>query len=194
MSVTRGTNAATLVMDISHALFLLGIFILMHVSHGSFAVLGQGVNIKVPLPVVDNILGSNSDKDHEDRWWFWVIIGIIGAFFIVGVYFTIRGFLRYRKLQGQQEDVDEADWQHHGQMGRKFSTEYFQSIQETRGGMNTINSDVIQNRDMLIQRCGILSPGNARGAMMPASSSSEHASILREHVVMQKVNPRMVMI
>jgi hypothetical protein len=119
------------------------------------------------------------------------IIGITSAFLIVGVYFTIRGFLRYWKLQVQQEG-DENDWQHHGQSGRKLSSDYFQSIQETRVGTNTIKSDIIQNRDVLIQRCSILSPGNARGAMMPASSSSEQASILRGQVVMQKVKPRMM--
>lgn len=32
------------------------------------------------------------------RWYFWVIIGIIAAFFGVAAYFTIRGFIRYRHL------------------------------------------------------------------------------------------------
>ena len=149
--------------------------------HSSRVVSGQGLNIKIPLPIVDDILNSDSDKDHEDRWWFWVIIGIIGAFFIVGIYFTIRGFLRYRSLQNQEESVH----QHYGQMGRKISMDYSLEMHETGEVDSGINS-----RD-LIQRCGIAGPGNALGAMVPVHASAHlDTTQLREQMVMQKINPR----
>ena len=152
--------------------------------HSSRVVFGQGLNIKIPLPIVDDILNSDSEKDHEDRWWFWVIIGIIGAFFIVGIYFTIRGFLRYRSLQKQEESVN----QHYGQMCRKISMDYLLGMHET-GEVVRIDGD-ITNRDF-IQRCGIGGPGNTLGAMVPVHASAHlDMTQLREQMVMQKINPR----
>lgn len=153
-------------------------------------VCGQGVNIKVPLPIVDDILGSNDDKDHEDRWWFWVIIGIIGAFFIVGIYFTARGFLRYRMLRKQQEEDETRLPQHFGLMGRRLSSDYIHNIQDP-GGTVQINNDDMK-RDM-IRRCGVLCPGNTSGAMLPVHGSAGiDATSLREHMVMHKINPRVI--
>lgn len=89
-----------------------------------------GVNINIPIPVISDLLGS--ETPHKDRyvrvfshrtdrsaphpipspytltrpssvslgrsWWFWIIIAIIACFFIVAVWFTIRGWRRYRHV------------------------------------------------------------------------------------------------
>ena len=56
-----------------------------------------GVNVKVPIPILDDLFGD-SETPHQHRWWFWVIIAIIAAFSIVALFFTARGCLRYRAL------------------------------------------------------------------------------------------------
>ena len=102
-----------------------------------------GVNINIPIPVISDLLGS--ETPHKDRyvrvfshrtdrsaphpipspytltlyphpipspytltrpssvslgrsWWFWIIIAIIACFFIVAVWFTVRGWRRYRHV------------------------------------------------------------------------------------------------
>jgi hypothetical protein len=67
-----------------------------------------GVNIRVPIPIFDDLLGD-SGTPHQHRWWFWVIIGVIGAFFLTAAFFTVRGFLRYRQFALVAEgDTDSA--------------------------------------------------------------------------------------
>ncbi len=55
-----------------------------------------GVNIKVPIPILDGLFSS--ETPHAERWYFWVIIGIIASFMVVMVYFTGRGLMRYRHV------------------------------------------------------------------------------------------------
>lgn len=154
---------------------------------------GQGVNLKVPLPLVDDFLGSNTDKDHEDRWWFWVIIGIIAAFFVVSLFFTVRGFLRYRMLKKQEERDESRLPEHYGHMGRRISSDYIHSIHDDAVGTVKVRDDPT-HRDIL-RRCAILSPGNTLGAMVPDhGSASLDATRLHEQIVMQKINPRMALV
>lgn len=42
---------------------------------------------------------SSTALQLDDRWWFWVIIGIIAAFFVVAVAFVIRGFRMYKRYK-----------------------------------------------------------------------------------------------
>jgi len=80
-----------------------------------------GVTVTIPIPVISDLFGS--ETPHEKRyvrvfsheligrrltspssvslgrsWWFWVIIAIIACFFIVAVWFTVRGWRRYRHV------------------------------------------------------------------------------------------------
>jgi hypothetical protein len=41
-------------------------------------------------------LGKGGDKEIQDKWWFWLIIGLIAALFIVIGFFTYRGVRRWR--------------------------------------------------------------------------------------------------
>ena len=52
-----------------------------------------GVNIN---PILDGLFSS--ETPHAERWYFWVIIGIIASFMVVMVYFTGRGLMRYRHV------------------------------------------------------------------------------------------------
>ncbi len=71
-----------------------------------------GVNINVPIPILSGLLSN--ETPHAERWYFWVIIGIIASFMVVMVYFTGRGLMRYRhvySLSAKQtrSDIDAED-------------------------------------------------------------------------------------
>lgn len=71
----------------------------------------KGVRAQVPGAVqidpqnkiVDDLLealGIDSGGDKGplvDRWYFWLIIAIVILMFIVALYFTVRGFVRYAR-------------------------------------------------------------------------------------------------
>jgi hypothetical protein len=73
---------------------------------------GQGIDIKVPIPIIDDILKGDDESDIEHRWWFWLVIGLISAIFITLSFFTVRGcinYRRYKKELKQQKQVDEEE-------------------------------------------------------------------------------------
>lgn len=52
---------------------------------------------------IGDLFGGSDDKPVVDRWYFWVIIAFVIIFFIVALYFTIRGFRRFRKVRKENQ-------------------------------------------------------------------------------------------
>ena len=52
---------------------------------------------------IGGLFGGSDDKPVVDRWYFWVIIAVVIIFFIVALYFTIRGFRRFRKVRKENQ-------------------------------------------------------------------------------------------
>ncbi|KAL4547741.1 hypothetical protein Ndes2526B_g06973 [Nannochloris sp. 'desiccata'] len=51
------------------------------------------------IPGIGALIGGNDEKPILDRWQFWLGIGLAAAFFIVLVYFVVRGFKTYKKTK-----------------------------------------------------------------------------------------------
>ncbi|KAL4419807.1 hypothetical protein ABPG75_006905 [Micractinium tetrahymenae] len=58
-------------------------------------------------PITVNPVKVLDPDEITHKWWFWLIIGLIGLFLIVGAYFTWRGFKQW-KLHKQREEAYEA--------------------------------------------------------------------------------------
>jgi hypothetical protein len=73
---------------------------------GVIAQVPGAVQVDPQNQVVDNLLealgidvGGADTGPLVDRWYFWLIIAVVILIFIVGLYFTIRGFTRYAKTR-----------------------------------------------------------------------------------------------
>lgn len=45
------------------------------------------------------------DSSITERWWFWLVIGFIAAFFIVAAFFVWRGFRNYRRYKREVQEL-----------------------------------------------------------------------------------------
>lgn len=83
----------------------------------SCVVRGQGLNVPGAVDLnpqndlidkledalgLSGILGDD-DTPVQDRWYFWLIIALIIVFVVVCGYFTVRGFLRYRRVKKENQ-------------------------------------------------------------------------------------------
>ena len=59
--------------------------------------LGRGPRLTLPPPTIRSQI--------TQRWWFWLIIGLLAAFFIVLAFFAWRGFSQYKKLKRMRAEV-----------------------------------------------------------------------------------------
>ena len=57
----------------------------------------QGINVAVPGFSQVFGLGKGGDTQIQDRWWFWLIIGLIAALLIVLGFFSWRGVRRWKR-------------------------------------------------------------------------------------------------
>ena len=72
-------------------------FVPLFLSTSLPCIFAQGINVAVPgFSQVFN-LGKDGDKEIQDRWWFWVIISLIAALFIVLGFFAWRGFRKWKR-------------------------------------------------------------------------------------------------
>lgn len=74
---------------------------------GVIAQVPGAVQVDPQNKVVDKLLDAlgislgidGSKGPLVNRWYFWLIIAVLILLFIVGLYFTIRGFKRYAKTR-----------------------------------------------------------------------------------------------
>jgi hypothetical protein len=52
---------------------------------------------------------NSSDTKITERWWFWLIIGLISAFMIVLLGFGIRGYVRYKRIKRRHAEFADRD-------------------------------------------------------------------------------------
>lgn len=70
---------------------------------GARAQVPGAVQVDPQNEIVDQLLdalGIDTGGDQGplvDRWYFWLIIAVVILLFIVALYFTIRGFMRYAR-------------------------------------------------------------------------------------------------
>lgn len=167
-----------------HLCFLLSRGLLVH---------GQGINIKIPLPVIDDILNADDDKDLEHRWWFWLVIGIISAFFVVGILFTIRGFYRFRISQRDGGEGDlESNVQHTGELGRRLSAQFIYDLTKTSQTKVDTSQKMCSKsyRDSLANRTAIVNSKSCTRAMIPEGTCLT-GDIYTQNLL-RKMNPRVV--
>ena len=171
-------------LAVQHLRFLLSRVLLVY---------GQGINIKIPLPVIDDILNSDDDEDLEHRWWFWLVIGIISAFFVVGILFTIRGFYRYRISQRDRGDADlESNVQHAGALGRRLSAQFIYDLSKTSQTEAETSQKMCSKsyRDSLANRTAIVNSQSCTRAMIPKGTCL--TSDIYKQNLLRKINPRVV--
>lgn len=146
--------------------------------------LGQGLNIKVPLPVIDDLFGDD-ETDVEHRWWFWVVIGIIASFFIVAVFFTWRGFQRYRNHKKREMEHQQTQ-SHEGMLGSRYSSSFLK-----RASQGIVGSSV---RPIVVvdieENCGCTEKDLARRSAMVPPPGSEVGGSAQASKALKKLNPR----
>uniref|UniRef100_A0A7S1CUN6 Uncharacterized protein n=1 Tax=Picochlorum oklahomense TaxID=249345 RepID=A0A7S1CUN6_9CHLO len=146
--------------------------------------LAQGVDVKVPLPIIDDIFGDD-ETDLEHRWWFWVVIGIIASFFIVAVFFTWRGFRRYR-LHQKSEMEHQQTQSHEGMLGSRFSASF---IKRASQGIVGASARPIVVVDLEEDSCTAKQDLARRSAMVGPKGSDigVSANVTKS---LKKINPR----
>lgn len=145
---------------------------------GCFA---QGIDIKVPLPIIDDIFGDD-ERDIQHCWWFWVVIGIIASFFIVAVFFTWRGFRRYG-LHQKREIEHQRTQTHEGMLGSRFSSSFLKRASQGIVGASArpiVVVDIEENSGKEL----------ARRSAMVGPKGSEIGVSTQVTKSLKKINPR----